>query len=352
MAPEVADLGDVMARFLARERTSPADVGSNVVVLSSPRMPTRPVPALHAGGRPAATAASAGGWIRAAGFLAASLAFHCAVLFWFEQTPPPLASVGEVSVSVEIVLGGKVAAGEASTPSPSETQSAAAPESEKPDAETPQIARAEPEAAGPEKTPPQVTEVTPQAIEAPPASTQAPAPAQPTPPARDADMPATTAEPPPQPAAMPAPAPALAIPAPEPKRAVAPTARERSRKPERGENQQTRNAPAAARSTASSGIGIGRSDADSNYRGLVAAHLGRHKQFPAEARARGDQGSTSVAFSIDGGGRVTSVRLTRASGIASFDRETEAMVRRASPFPAPPGGRAMSFTVPVSFHLR
>jgi protein TonB len=108
----------------------------------------------------------------------------------------------------------------------------------------------------------------------------------------------------------------------------------------------------AARSSSASGIGVGRSDLSTNYRGIVAAHLARHKQFPAEARASGHQGSTSVSFTIDGSGRVTSVRLGRGSGISSLDQETTAMVRRASPFPAPPTGQSMSFSVPVSFFLR
>ena len=40
------------------------------------------------------------------------------------------------------------------------------------------------------------------------------------------------------------------------------------------------------------------------------------------------------------------------TGIASLDQESQAMVRRASPFPPPPGGRSVSITAPVSFHLR
>ena len=44
-------------------------------------------------------------------------------------------------------------------------------------------------------------------------------------------------------------------------------------------------------------------------------------------------------------------RLARGSGIASIDQEVQTMVRRASPFPAPPSGRAQSFTVPVRFRL-
>ena len=42
----------------------------------------------------------------------------------------------------------------------------------------------------------------------------------------------------------------------------------------------------------------------------------------------------------------------RGSGVASIDAETQAMVRRASPFPAPPSGRSMTFTVPVRFYLQ
>jgi periplasmic protein TonB len=48
---------------------------------------------------------------------------------------------------------------------------------------------------------------------------------------------------------------------------------------------------------------------------------------------------------------VMSVRLAHGSGIASIDAEVQAMVRRASPFPPPSGGRSQSFTVPVSFRL-
>ena len=129
------------------------------------------------------------------------------------------------------------------------------------------------------------------------------------------------------------------------------------RKPAPVTKRSEREAPARARSAAlpsaaASGVGRGRSDADTNYRGLVAAHLARHKQFPADARGRGEQGSALVMFSLDGGGAVSSVRLMRGSGVASIDAETQAMVRRASPFPAPPSGRPMTFTVPVRFYLQ
>lgn len=114
-------------------------------------------------------------------------------------------------------------------------------------------------------------------------------------------------------------------------------------------NRSTTRQPAAR---AAGGIGRGRSDADTNYRGMVAAHLARYKRFPTDARGRGEGGRTVVSFSLNGSGSVTSARLVNGSGIASLDQESLAMVRRASPFPAPPSGRAMHFTVPVSFQLR
>ena len=114
----------------------------------------------------------------------------------------------------------------------------------------------------------------------------------------------------------------------------------------RANNRRVATAPTA------SAPSPGRSDADTNYRGLAAAHLARFKQFPPDARSRGDQGSSLVTFSIDGSGRVTRVALVRGTGIASLDQEAQAMVRRASPFPPPPAGRAVTITAPVNFHLR
>lgn len=111
-------------------------------------------------------------------------------------------------------------------------------------------------------------------------------------------------------------------------------------------------ATTAPASTASSGIGQGRSSADSNYLGLVAAHLAKHKRFPPEASAAGNTGVATVTFLIDGQGNFVSAQLAQSSGVPSLDAETQEMVRRASPFPAPPSGQDTSFTVPVNFSLK
>jgi protein TonB len=152
------------------------------------------------------------------------------------------------------------------------------------------------------------------------------------------------------------PAPKQVQPKPEPKqRIAAKPAETKATEPTRTaaptRDRASEQARASTPSNPANNIGVGRSDYDTNYRGLVAAHLARYKQYPADARSRGDRGTAAVTFSIGGGGGVTSVGLARSSGVASIDQEVVAMVRRASPFPAPPGGRPQRFTVPVSFHL-
>jgi protein TonB len=112
---------------------------------------------------------------------------------------------------------------------------------------------------------------------------------------------------------------------------------------------QKKQAAAAPRDSAS-GVGRGRSDATSNYDGLVAAHLQRYKQYPAAARKAKSRGIATVSFTVDESGRVTSVELAQTSGVGAFDQEVVAMVRRASPFPRPPDHRGRDFTVPVRFN--
>jgi len=88
--------------------------------------------------------------------------------------------------------------------------------------------------------------------------------------------------------------------------------------------------------------------AQASWRGSLIAHLNRFKRFPNGA----SPGTVQVAFSIDRGGRVLSARLVRGSGDTALDEEAVAMIRRASPVPAPPdgiGGSAVALAVPVRF---
>jgi protein TonB len=84
------------------------------------------------------------------------------------------------------------------------------------------------------------------------------------------------------------------------------------------------------------------------WKSRVVAMLQRNKRYPAQARARHEEGVTQFAFTIDGEGHVLSSRIATSSGSAALDEETLAMVRRSQPFPAPPpelAGTEISFTI-------
>jgi periplasmic protein TonB len=292
----------------------------NVVLFprSRPDDPVRSAPTIAREQRAARTIPALRGRAIYGGLLIVSLAAHAALLAFLNREPTPTASVGEEVISVEIIVGATTQAGDAQRPSETEIDNSSAKETdaEKPPAETaPEEKQEEKQKEEPADREPVRTAEEPQAVEEAMPSTLSVAPEQrPQEPIREE---------------------ASREPAPQPKRDAAPP------KP------KTSSAP----SVASRGVGRGRSESDANYNARVAAHLARFKRFPPEARARGHHGSALVSFQLDGDGRVSSVRVVRASGVAALDEGVVAMVRRASPFPPPPNGRPKSFTAPVSFKL-
>lgn len=109
---------------------------------------------------------------------------------------------------------------------------------------------------------------------------------------------------------------------------------------------QAQAAPTAA--APSQGASSAPSVSPASWRGSLLAHLNRYKRFPGGA----SPGTVQVSFSIDRSGRVLSARLISGSGDAALDEEAVAMIRRASPVPAPPsglGGSTIALAVPVKF---
>jgi periplasmic protein TonB len=91
------------------------------------------------------------------------------------------------------------------------------------------------------------------------------------------------------------------------------------------------------------------------WESALVAHLERFKRYPQEARARGDQGITKIAFTIDHEGRLVSSRIVQSSGSATLDQETLDMLGRAQPMPKPPDnilGSELSFVVPINFNFK
>ena len=381
LTPEAAnsdaavDLSNVIPFRRGRTHETPRNAAPEIVV------PSKGVPARAAGFRERGLLGV---------FVVLSLLVHGGLLAFVWREPAPLASIGLPVMSVEIVVGATAPAGVATAPGENETQAAASPvhpQPTEPVREAEQKATAQPQevsVAKQEAAPEPTTQLERQADE-PQSNDHEPATVpdpKPTIAMVESSQPDTATAPPrqtppdtmdvtllPQPETPVKPREAKPVqqkpvakqvqrkPEPEPKQRVA------ARPAETKDAEPTRIAAptkdrANARATASApaapanNLGVGRSNYDTNYRGLVAAHLARYKQYPADARSSGKTGTAAVTFSIGGSGGVGSVSLARSSGVPSIDQEVVAMVRRASPFPAPPGGRPQSFTVPVNFSLR
>jgi protein TonB len=312
---------------------------TNVIPFSRSRRPALPPLTVQRADRPAPPSRAPD---RSAGVLAAaSILLHSLLLLGLWQTPVPMASIGVEAITMEEVLGADTLAGLAATPSENEVQASAPGEAAKLEekvAEQEQIKTPEQRDVRPEETRQQrqITELR----EVKPQET------------RPLEIVAEVGEvaleemPPETPQEILTEIPVTVEAQPDRPQEVKPVARP---KPKR---QSTAAANPSMPSTASSGIGRGRSDATSNYPGMVVAHLARHKQYPAAARNSGAQGTGSVTFAMDGSGRVTSASVSKSTGSPALDQELTAMVRRASPFPAPPGGQGRSFTAPVTFRIK
>lgn len=110
--------------------------------------------------------------------------------------------------------------------------------------------------------------------------------------------------------------------------------------------QADRNAAAVSSS------GAGRSVSPAKWQSRLMSHLERRKRYPSEARSNREEGTVYVRFRIDDAGNVLSVSLSRSSGSVALDNAVVAMVRNASPVPAPPPGVNKTITAPVRFNLR
>jgi protein TonB len=103
------------------------------------------------------------------------------------------------------------------------------------------------------------------------------------------------------------------------------------------------------------GAGPDRPEAARAYFGTILARLEQVKRYPDAARRFGREGTVLVRFELDRAGTLMSWRIEKGSGQDDLDREVEAMVRQAAPFPPFPETLArerLVLVVPVSFSLR
>ncbi|WP_454616999.1 TonB family protein [Bradyrhizobium cenepequi] len=118
----------------------------------------------------------------------------------------------------------------------------------------------------------------------------------------------------------------------------------RTSAPPRAERQ----APAASAPSAGASAA-----ALASYNQRVRAHLMRFHQYPSGGN--GQRGVVRLTFTLGRSGQVLSSRLGGSSGVAAFDAQAMAMIRRAQPFPPfPPelNKASIPFSIPVEFTVR
>lgn len=90
------------------------------------------------------------------------------------------------------------------------------------------------------------------------------------------------------------------------------------------------------------------------YPARVRAYVESHKVYPRGAKRLRQEGAVTISFTIDREGRLLSSRIVRTSGIAAFDQEALAVLKRAEPMPKPPRdvtGSTLEMTTQLEFNL-
>jgi periplasmic protein TonB len=87
------------------------------------------------------------------------------------------------------------------------------------------------------------------------------------------------------------------------------------------------------------------------WRKQIGKQLESKKKYPADARARREEGDVLIVFHLDRQGRLVGSRIVRGSGSATLDKAGLALVREAQPFPPPPPLAASKrIILPIRYH--
>ena len=312
VGPLAPDLSKVVP--FARPRRGAGTESNAPGVMISPA--ERPAPLLP-GGRP---------WLQAL-LLTISLIVHGGVLYLFWREPEPRAGIGIEAISVDLVVVDNRPAGAAPTPGESSIQSSRVDETK------------------PTETPVEKAELAEApAVKADDARGET-VKEQPAEQSKEQERQKIAMVETPQAAEIPTVRPSETPP--DAKAVIVPP-REQPKKGKPEPKQKKAEQPKPEYHLAG-GRGESSSSSVANYNGLVSAHLRRFQRYPDAAERSGIAGGGIVSFTINSSGSVTSARVARGTGAALLDQEMTAMVHRASPFPAPPDGRAQSFAVSVNF---
>jgi periplasmic protein TonB len=165
----------------------------------------------------------------------------------------------------------------------------------------------------------------------------------------------------------PAPEPEVALPTPRPEEKDEPKNEEATEAvPEKQDAEQASAAPLTtapprveaepARSSAPArGRTASAAQVQANWQKALIDQLNRHKRYPNAARSSRAQGVVVVAFRLDRSGQLIASRVTKTSGSPALDEEALAVLKRASPLPAPPAqvpGPMLDLVLPIQFRIK
>lgn len=88
-------------------------------------------------------------------------------------------------------------------------------------------------------------------------------------------------------------------------------------------------------------------DALKIYHGGLQRALARNK--PRNIR---DQGTVTIAFTVEADGRFSNIRISKSSGNPALDNAALATVQKTAKYQPTPSGQAMSFNIPIRFSRR
>lgn len=89
------------------------------------------------------------------------------------------------------------------------------------------------------------------------------------------------------------------------------------------------------------------------YLGIIQSRIQRLKEYPTQARLRGQEGTVEVRFAVGANGEIEQFRIVQSSGSALLDRAVERLFRRLR---LPPPNQDLlpqlsSLSLPVLFEL-
>jgi periplasmic protein TonB len=90
-----------------------------------------------------------------------------------------------------------------------------------------------------------------------------------------------------------------------------------------------------------------------DYRSALLRLIERYKYYPLRARRNGQEGTSTVSFTVNSNGNILGITLARSSGTKLLDLAAIQTIKRIGQAPPLPDGRnRWKFTIPMTYDLK